>query len=227
MQLKDIPNINKGGCGIVALALYKQFKSKPNIIKWFSSLTNESSFHIALLKGDEVIDIDGIRKIHSVSGYISYEIISLSELIHLIKNGIWNPSFDRNYIPLIEQITNTDLSEIYMNYLPNQYINYKQMSYPKREDITDLKSEYANQICDLFVGQYKNHALKLTDELRSLYKGFINYVKDIQTNINRKEIPLLLLFELLEYGHDDFGRTSVDIAIETEDCIEACKQFYF
>ena len=136
--LNSIPDINAGGCGLSALAIYRwcrkngiEVGDRPFVIisndLWDVQHNNE-------LIDDEMIDrleyphivteIDG--KLWDSTGNddednddnFSYwpfrcEPIGEDDIIELLNNASWNPDFKRNkYLPLIESHLDIDLSDV-------------------------------------------------------------------------------------------------------------------
>lgn len=140
--LSWIPRINRGGCGISALAIYRWLEKenlliKNPILKWKNTKfvflyenTHKYIFdnnmkaikdlntepiapnHAVLFHMGEYIDADGIV---DVSGYKWMQNITVEEFIVRANNSIdyWNPDFDRNkYLKLISKKLDIDLSDI-------------------------------------------------------------------------------------------------------------------
>lgn len=126
--LKTIPDINNGGCGIAALALYRVIKDS-GVKTEFVTLTdldyiknnnskrisnNEyptSNSHIVLVVNDIPYDSNG----RYYMGEYDYHIPFNSEelLLEAINEDSWNRAFDRDrYTPLIAKHLNIDLSDI-------------------------------------------------------------------------------------------------------------------
>lgn len=129
--LSKIPNINGGGCGVSALALYRWIKNNLEIenTKFVFLYDNEDRYlnnakilrnkkgkaeaptHCCLLYKGKFIDSDGERK---VGKYNWLQIIDEEEFITKALDNIWdwNHSFDREYIDEIEEKLDIDLSDI-------------------------------------------------------------------------------------------------------------------
>ena len=128
--LSLIPNINDGGCGISALALYRWIKNNSKIENTkFVFLYNydeegrylnnsrvlrdkdgeaEAPTHCCLLYKGEFIDSDGKKKI---GGYGWIQIIDEEEFITRALDNVcdWNSRFDRGWINDIEVSLEIDL----------------------------------------------------------------------------------------------------------------------
>jgi len=135
-SLDSIPNINRGGCGISALAIYRALKQKGVIV-------SDRPFVILLTYGDEWeiqnnskhfargsfdclefahVAIELNKQLIDSSGEVDTDYFALqqperlneSELLDAINNDPdWNVSFDReDSIPLIELALRIDLSDV-------------------------------------------------------------------------------------------------------------------
>ena len=113
-KLRDIPNINEGGCGIAALVIYRQLKEvgfNPTILfmygdgedsEFLKNLNLEANWddlyapeHVAIALGDHVFDAFGRPPTDAYSGWHS---VSDSELVRCINSptkGMWNSDFNR------------------------------------------------------------------------------------------------------------------------------------
>ena len=130
--LNQIDNINTGGCGISALAMYRWLKKNDQLqntkfVYCYSSkdvylnnsnvLRNKSgkasaTSHAVLLHDGQFIDSKGIKDI-SIYGWV--QIIEEEEFIIKTLNddvSEWNSYFDRNNIVKIEQELGIDLSDV-------------------------------------------------------------------------------------------------------------------
>lgn len=136
--LSSIDNINRGGCGISALAMYRWLKKhgKTNEQTAFYFLENDednhknnqqyhtnkeivlkASSHVVLYHNDQTIDCDGFKPI---SNY-SYQLLEKSEefLIKMINNiHSWNYSFKRkDHVKKIARTLQIDLSDVLIDTL--------------------------------------------------------------------------------------------------------------
>ena len=131
--LRKIPYINKGGCGIAALSMYRWLKSQNklkgdehfvflydeyhyNFEKNEKYINNQrkvivSAHHVGFYYNGKIIDSDGEVDL----GYYHYTHKNIDEetLVKSINNiKEWNPTFDRNVIPIIECILGISLKDI-------------------------------------------------------------------------------------------------------------------
>lgn len=122
--LNNITNINYGGCGIAALAMYlyaeKNFGKKPLIFLTYEnystgdfrrnkefSKTNtgyvESPSHVVLKYSNKYFDTRGTMDVPKEP--LKHK-VSVDVLIHIIINAVWNPDFNRAYMQNIEKELN-------------------------------------------------------------------------------------------------------------------------
>ena len=104
-ELNKIDNINKGGCGISTLALYRYMRKK-NIVNHTTHFkmmyTNKRGKfdelrpgcqHVVLCHNGNAYDSEGLV---DLSNYIGeYTTRSVYELLDMINNEKWNSAFDR------------------------------------------------------------------------------------------------------------------------------------
>ncbi len=129
--LETIPSINRGGCGISALAIFRWLKlNNENDDTKFVFLYNQKSDYLnnkKVLKGQDgnpsvpghcclLYDgkfIDSAGK-YDISNYSWLQIIDEEEFItkSLNEQDSWNHSFDREYIKQIEAKLKIDLSDV-------------------------------------------------------------------------------------------------------------------
>ncbi len=131
--LDNIPDIDRGGCGISALAMYRWLKNngdKSNIKFVFlyeygdekEYLTNKrvlkdkegepvACSHCCILHGKKFIDSEGVVDIEE---YEWVQIIKEEDFLKrsLANIGEWNPRFDRHNICKIEEELGIDLGDI-------------------------------------------------------------------------------------------------------------------
>jgi hypothetical protein len=114
--LQDVPNINFGGCGMAALALYDAAKKegkKPKIVYVYSPWDEDSyrknikfkegkskkadaCMHIVIKIGKNYYDADGKISKGYVENYFKDPEITRDHLVASINNkGVWNDSFRR------------------------------------------------------------------------------------------------------------------------------------
>jgi hypothetical protein len=132
--LNSIPNINKGGCGVSALALYRWSKQRESVSKrpfvflyreddaldadkndsYFFNGDLDSAFvpaHIAVELFDGTYDSSGPDVLEW--GLQQEYKLNESELIQILNKDGWNEWFRREkYIPVIEQELGIDLSDV-------------------------------------------------------------------------------------------------------------------
>lgn len=131
--LNSIPNINSGGCGIAALAMYRYLKKNKLLPKDFKILFlynnnckslydanrkggNFGANHIVFWFNGNLYDTDGLFEIE----YTDYKYIlpaSIKKLLAALNddNG-WNPMFKREkQIPKIERRLKINLSDVSCN----------------------------------------------------------------------------------------------------------------
>lgn len=115
-SLSKIPNINHGGCGLSALALFDTAKiegMKPKIIYLYTwsqdscyrknqkfkegkSKTADSCSHIVIKLDGKYYDSDGKIKKREIDSYTTEDRVTRKHLIASINNvGVWNELFDR------------------------------------------------------------------------------------------------------------------------------------
>lgn len=125
--LSNIPSINNGGCGYAALAMYRFLNKRHNScrIVFLHDFTDSSSInnlkylngetstadscsHVCILYNNKLIDC---KEEINVSYYRTI-FVSRGEdmLTNALKNGKWNPDFDKRMISNIEQKLNINLS---------------------------------------------------------------------------------------------------------------------
>lgn len=118
--LSNIPDINNGGCGIAALALYDAAVAegkRPKIYYTYSSINNfsyevnqkyikgkikeaQACSHIVIKLGKNYYDSKG-----EYDMYREAHVVTREHLVNSIKHGCWNPSFDRStYLPRINSL---------------------------------------------------------------------------------------------------------------------------
>ena len=130
--LDDIPNINRGGCGISTLAIYEAMKKYTSITgvkiiflyltyqtyahKHNHSKTEHSinipmiPAHICIKLNGEYIDSTGVISERKLNEYtIKKQIRTKKFLIKSINKGDWNPGFERHYIRDIENVLGISL----------------------------------------------------------------------------------------------------------------------
>lgn len=137
-KLATIPFIKDGGCGIVALSLWRvcqNTKRKPHNIKLVTlygnaepgnsfnvnlefinngSTTPQPCWHFALLVNNQIIDESGAVDM----SYFQKMLIIPEEktemfLVKAINNYGWNSAFDREtFVPKIEEMLNINLKDI-------------------------------------------------------------------------------------------------------------------
>ena len=114
MKLRDIPNINEGGCGIAALVIYRQLKEvgfNPTILfmygegedsEFLKNLNLEANGdnlyapeHVAIALGDRVFDAFGKLPTDAYSGWHSVSDLELVNCINSPEVGMWNSDFKR------------------------------------------------------------------------------------------------------------------------------------
>lgn len=132
--LNDVPNINRGGCGISALAIYRWCKKnnvevsdRPFIILGDEWDIEQNKHHIKNGNINEIwlvhitIEIDGVIYDSKGDGAISrwddyytqdYQ-LSEDEMLELINNSPWNSEFRRRqWVHHIEEKLAIDLSDV-------------------------------------------------------------------------------------------------------------------
>ena len=122
MELKDIPNINQGGCGIAAMKMYLERGKKDQIVFLYNKgymmypgdmpafYNNERYFkresatlqvpgHVCLLEQGTVNYIDSLGET-DLSNYDYIHFASEKNLRQIIKNGDWAKLFVRDSVKL-------------------------------------------------------------------------------------------------------------------------------
>ena len=147
--LDEIPNINKGGCAIVAYALYKHIKSHigKNIPMEFISVqkTYESkhSSHVYLYLPTfrKVVDTTGIIKQETLRQYVSplvLKVLNAKDILRRINTlGSWNLHYSRDLNTVIADQLDVTLEEVkiqilskrnrrkyYLQFIPNSAMFY-------------------------------------------------------------------------------------------------------
>ena len=135
-KLNCVDSINRGGCGISALAIYKYLERKGKLVEdtaivylyaddddyiFYKNQNNRNlgftvgpPAHAILRLGEYYIDSTNVSKnIKDFKhAYNSHE-MSLDELINSVNTGGWSFMFDREIeIPKIEKIMKVELSEV-------------------------------------------------------------------------------------------------------------------
>jgi hypothetical protein len=127
-ELGKIPNINSGGCGLVALALYRMLERKPKIFAVYefpSEVNKWIPYHLFIEYDSSVIDAEGIWHDgwypHEEDLYVAEESLVVVEIEEslLLKmlngqtRGSWNSMFEREkYFRKIEEICGVSLLEV-------------------------------------------------------------------------------------------------------------------
>jgi hypothetical protein len=135
--LNDVDNINSGGCGVAALAMYR-WMEKNNMLKGnetftFLYVSNDDFFYDnneKYFKGKEqliiapahvVLNIDGtyVDSTRRSNNLLEYRYprkhvnVTEEELIKSLNNPYWNDSFERNCeVPFIADELGIDLSDV-------------------------------------------------------------------------------------------------------------------
>ncbi len=129
--LNKIPNINKGGCGISTLAMFRWLKENTAVgntkfVFLYSDkdryLNNQKVLrdkrrkaevpnHSCLLFQGEFIDSTGLL---DISNFAWIQIVDEEEFLIRVLDNVkdWNWGFDRNYIKKIEKKLKLDLEDI-------------------------------------------------------------------------------------------------------------------
>lgn len=127
--LSNIPYINRGGCGVAALSMYRWLeKGKreiPKIVLLYPDYSTykenkeglrqentklKAPLHCAIKYRDKIIDSteEIVENIYSFQ-----QIVGKKEILKLINKGKWNNEFNREEnIPLIERTLAVDLSDV-------------------------------------------------------------------------------------------------------------------
>lgn len=136
--LNSICDINYGGCGISALAMYRWLKNN-NKLKGNESFTYlYISFDNCFYENDPILKKEVDRRLSSCSHIMlnrggkhydsegsnvksrftrKHKKITEEQLIESLNFGEWNDTFDREtYIPFIEKKLNVDLSDIVVDH---------------------------------------------------------------------------------------------------------------
>jgi len=137
--LNNIPNINSGGCGIAALAIYRWLKQNNQLTKdtkfvyyYFSEDRSEISYNHYLNNSNVLENNNGEpeacahagiyyrRKYLDSNGKIDTwkfehdHYVNEKFIVNSINNlGCWNSSFERSHIGEIEDRLNIKLNDIY------------------------------------------------------------------------------------------------------------------
>jgi len=134
--LNSIPYINRGGCGIAALAMYRWLekqnvdttKIKIHILEMHfeTTIDNNKKYletnegypeppsHIGLKIGNKTIDTEDTVDMHRYQYHmVTDQIQLLITMINMVRK--WNPMFDRERIPEIADRLGIDLSDININ----------------------------------------------------------------------------------------------------------------
>ncbi len=118
---QTIPNINRGGCGVAALVLYRQAVKEglnPEIVycylgrdraweknsKFIEGKTKKAAScdHIVLKINDEYYDCDGVNRLATAGWYSFTQTVSEKHLMNSLIYGGWNDDFDRRNLKKIE-----------------------------------------------------------------------------------------------------------------------------
>lgn len=103
IQIRNISNINRGGCGYVALYLSNYFDS----LKIKNKIINiGNNNHIMIKINKTYIDCNGyFSKYNPIILFLNNNEISKNKLINLLNNkNRWNKSFNRKDTIIIKQI---------------------------------------------------------------------------------------------------------------------------
>ena len=132
-KLSQIPNINSGGCGISALAMYRllgkknidilflyrnyedvSYVNNQNILKGDADSIPSPPLHVVLHKKGKYFDSYGEMDERYLSiAYMFRHKCDESFLVDTINNRYkWNLKFNRKYIKYIERKLKVDLSDI-------------------------------------------------------------------------------------------------------------------
>lgn len=132
-KLSNIPNINIGGCGISALAMYRWIKKhNPNamVVFYFDNYegdifkANQKYFtkkrgkpkapkHIFIGYNGKLFDCEKSFEPEKTNDVYLLTTINEHDLVAAINNKhTWNPIFNREYVDRIEQEVGVDLSDI-------------------------------------------------------------------------------------------------------------------
>lgn len=121
--ISDTPDLNLGGCGIAAYAVYQFLKDVeyyPVEIAYFyrtediaTAISNNipsSTNHIMIKFGDHFYDSTGVYTLNQLAQYKSYSIVTPEYLYEsILKATDWNKQFNRKHIAHIEYQLNVDL----------------------------------------------------------------------------------------------------------------------
>jgi len=123
-KLNNIPNLNRGGCAIAALAMYRwALKNIPlkdiKIVYLFSENPYieegmPSCSHAMVKIGKRIYDSDSKEKLKVLKN--KYEAVLMpdeEQVVESINDEYWNPMFEREiHLKKIEKITNVKLKDI-------------------------------------------------------------------------------------------------------------------
>lgn len=90
----------------------------------------------------------------------------------------------------------------------------------------DERSVFANSVCKLLVEKHKGDLTEAVKELAPIYRSFFNNVRNIYELVSR-EIPLFALYELLNYGKDNFDFSEKEYQLSVSKTQKACIDFYY
>lgn len=136
--LASIPNIAKGGCGIMALSLWRvcqKIKRKPRNIKLVTLYGNQDPadsfnvnlefingngsnaqpcWHFAFMVNNRIIDQSGPVEMKYYQKMLIVPTDKTEQfLIKAVNNYGWNDMFDRElFVPRISQLLNIDLNDV-------------------------------------------------------------------------------------------------------------------
>lgn len=133
--LETIPDINRGGCGIAALSLYRfvkqRFKKESKIIYLYCNADMNKYVDPVYYQNEKVLQGNNRCKPTAPShciiglddkeydtsrfsrGWVSRHVVEEKFLLKTLKNTkSWNRDFDRSYIKDIEECLKIDLSDV-------------------------------------------------------------------------------------------------------------------
>lgn len=89
----------------------------------------------------------------------------------------------------------------------------------------DRRSVFANKICSLLVSKHNGDIDAALEDFKPLNNDIHNYIRNVYELVDC-EIPLMGLFDLLCYPHDNWDFTEEEHQSAIERAYEACRRMY-
>lgn len=137
--INQVPNINRGGCGIAALAMARWIKkNNPNFMTYLfvmghndvgsfklnaqvvakaTELEPTSAAHIGLIVYDHMTDTQKIVDCNSIYNMLEYDYVNTFHDEAVLLKAInrvdhWNTAFSRKHVATIAEVLDIDLSDV-------------------------------------------------------------------------------------------------------------------